>query len=213
MANSFKYRKTKKYFFIYKTTNLLNGKYYIGMHCTNNLKDGYLGSGTRLRRSIRKYGVQNFKLEILEYCKTYDELKQREKQIVNVDLLKDNLCMNLKPGGDGGLNNEAHKKKFVMAGSKAANIKLKWLWENDKEWADKVRKRNALKNPKGIGFVNWTGRKHKPETIELMKRSKNVGKQNSQYGTMWITNGTENKKIKKDDYWVYDALGWYKGRI
>ena len=47
-------RKEKKYHFIYKTTNLLSGKYYIGMHSTDNLDDGYLGSGYRLRLAIKK---------------------------------------------------------------------------------------------------------------------------------------------------------------
>jgi hypothetical protein len=55
MSNSI---KSKKFHFIYKTTNLLNNKFYIGMHSTSNLKDGYLGSGTHLRYAIRKYGIQ-----------------------------------------------------------------------------------------------------------------------------------------------------------
>ena len=67
MSNS---KSARKYHFIYKTTNLINGKYYIGMHSTNKLNDGYLGSGKKLRRSINKYGVENFKCEILEFLTT-----------------------------------------------------------------------------------------------------------------------------------------------
>ena len=52
-----------KYHFLYKTTNLINGKYYYGMHSTYKLNDGYLGSGKILRYSIRKYGKENFSIE------------------------------------------------------------------------------------------------------------------------------------------------------
>ena len=63
-------RKEKKYHFIYKTTNVLSGRYYIGMHSTSNLDDGYLGSGNRLKLAVRKHGKENFIREILEYCES-----------------------------------------------------------------------------------------------------------------------------------------------
>jgi hypothetical protein len=61
---------------IYKTTNLINGKSYIGKDKHNN--PNYLGSGKRLRSAIKKYGKENFKKEILEHCNSYDELRDRE---------------------------------------------------------------------------------------------------------------------------------------
>lgn len=51
----------KKYHLIYKTTNLLNGKIYIGKHTTTNKEDNYLGSGIKLINAIKKYGRENFK--------------------------------------------------------------------------------------------------------------------------------------------------------
>jgi group I intron endonuclease len=61
---------------VYKTTNLVNGKSYIGKDKHNN--PNYLGSGKRLHSAIKKYGKENFKKEILEYCNTYDELRDKE---------------------------------------------------------------------------------------------------------------------------------------
>lgn len=66
---------------IYKTTNLVNGKQYIGRDSHNN--PNYLGSGTLLKKAIKKYGKENFKKEILESCETNDELVMREEYWLN----------------------------------------------------------------------------------------------------------------------------------
>ena len=92
-------RRQKKYHYIYKTTCNVNGKYYIGMHSTDNLEDGYLGSGKRLWYSINYHGKENHTKKILEFLKNRKELKKREKEIVNEQLLSEELCMNLKLGG------------------------------------------------------------------------------------------------------------------
>ncbi len=55
--------KKERFYFLYKTTNKINGKYYIGVHSTYQLNDGYIGSGKRLRYSVRKYGKENFLLQ------------------------------------------------------------------------------------------------------------------------------------------------------
>jgi len=94
-------RKKKKYHFIYKTTNTITGKYYIGMHSTNNLNDGYLGSGRRLRYSINKYGADVHHREILEYCNSRDELSKRESELVTEYELRRKECLNLIKGGSG----------------------------------------------------------------------------------------------------------------
>jgi len=82
-------RKEKKYHYIYKTTCNVTNRYYIGMHSTNNMDDdGYMGSGKRLRYSIRKHGKDNHTKEIVEYCDTREKLSIREEEIVNSDLVK-----------------------------------------------------------------------------------------------------------------------------
>ena len=82
-------RKPKKYHFIYKTTNLLSGKYYWGMHSTNDLNDGYMGSGKRLRYSINKHGKENHKVEIWEFLNSREELRKRESEIANLNEISD----------------------------------------------------------------------------------------------------------------------------
>jgi hypothetical protein len=62
------------YYIVYKITNLINEKYYIGCHQTDNLDDGYFGSGVYLKRAINKYGVDNFHKEILFFCQNEEEM-------------------------------------------------------------------------------------------------------------------------------------------
>ena len=183
------------------------------MHSTDNLNDGYVGSGKRLWYSINKYGKENFKLEILEMLPDRSSLKEREKQLVNENILKDPMCLNLKTGGEGGFVNDEHKKKFLEIGKKnliEGTKKVKELQKNEnwkKFFLSKVREGH-----KKIKHNTFTGKKHSEETkkkIGYTNSLKQNGENNSQYGTMWITNGIENKKIKKE---TDIPQGWYKGR-
>jgi hypothetical protein len=50
----------KKYNYFYKITNNINNHFYYGIHSTDNINDGYMGSGRRLNRALKKYGIANF---------------------------------------------------------------------------------------------------------------------------------------------------------
>lgn len=217
-------RKQKKYHYIYKTTNLKNGKYYIGMHSTDNLNDGYLGSGKNLKRSLKKYGKEKFKFEILEFVSDRKSLSKREKELVNKELLKDNLSMNMKEGGSGGFINEEHRLKFINEGSKNGRLKtneiLKLKYGDDEKWINRFNSyviKKAWTNPsfrkKILKNIDWTGKKHKEESKKKIGEKNSIHQKkekNSQFGTCWITNGIENKKILKNST-LPD--GWYLGRI
>jgi hypothetical protein len=205
-------RKQKKYHYIYKTTNIINGKYYIGMHSTDNLNDGYIGSGKRLWYSIKKYGKENFKCEILEMLPDRFSLKEREKEVVNESILKEKMCMNLKLGGDGGFVDDEHKKKFHRNGG-IATIHLLKMYADEHlkkmKTDDEYRKKfsNIFK-----GNRNWVGKHHTEESKRKIGNANSLiqkGSNNSQYGTRWITNGNENKKIKKEEQ---IPNGWRLGR-
>lgn len=109
--------------FLYKTTNVLTGRYYIGVHSTCDLNDGYLGSGTLLKASIRKYGRELHFREILEFAETREEVFLLEKQTVNLSLLADPMCLNLAHGGRGPMlglkHSDAAKQLIAKAASKS----------------------------------------------------------------------------------------------
>lgn len=94
--------KEHKYNFVYKTTNNINGDYYIGVHSTDNLNDGYIGSGLRLGHSIKKYGKENFTREYVKFFNCRKDAYSLEAEIVTPELLQDPHCMNIAVGGHGG---------------------------------------------------------------------------------------------------------------
>lgn len=112
------------YYTIYKTTNIINSKIYIGQHKTDNLNDDYLGSGTIINNSIRKYGKHNFKKEILYIFDNYEDMNDMEKLLVNDDFIKSDDNYNILNGGNSfycgntvvinknGKYRRIHKSKF-----------------------------------------------------------------------------------------------------
>lgn len=90
------------FYFVYKTTNNIDGKYYIGCHQTNDLNDGYLGSGKFLKRAIKKYGTDAFIREILFFFNNKEDMFAKEKELVNKDIVLSENTYNLKVGGSGG---------------------------------------------------------------------------------------------------------------
>ena len=91
--------KEKKFNYFYKITNNLNGMYYYGVHSTDDLNDGYFGSGKYLRSAIKKYKKENFTKEILKFFSSSSELLKYEEEIVNRDVVDDPMSYNLKLGG------------------------------------------------------------------------------------------------------------------
>lgn len=90
------------HYFIYKTTNNINNKIYIGIHKTKNLNDGYLGSGKLLLRAIKKYGKDNFSREILAYFDSEQEMALYEESIVDFSFVDREDTYNIMIGGKYG---------------------------------------------------------------------------------------------------------------
>ncbi len=189
------------------------------MHSTAKLDDGYMGSGTKLRYSIRKYGIENHIKEILEFLPNREMLILRESEIINKELLLDNLCMNLKEGGSGGFSNKEHMIKCSKAGKAAFNEKLISDTTFKENWINKKIKSQIKSYEEGVRekkyFFDWNGKKHNEKTKNKMSETKSkqgIGSENSQFGTCWITKESINKKIKKEELDSYLKQGWNKGR-
>ena len=98
---------------VYKTTNKVNGKFYIGKHTTTDINDGYLGSGTTIKRAVEKYGYENFEREILGVYDTEAEAFAAEAEIVTKDLIESEQCYNNRTGGDGNYLQSEQTKAII----------------------------------------------------------------------------------------------------
>jgi hypothetical protein len=207
------------YYTIYKVTNKINSIYYIGKHQTKDLNDGYMGSGKILKKAIKKYGIENFTKEILYIFDTEEEMNSKEKELVIISEDTYNLC----EGGKGGFsyinkNKMNHKQAFKKNDQKTIDIskkgseKLKILFQNE-NWKNK--RSEKIKESKKLSNYKHVSKKGYRLSIETrLKQSQSAkGEKNSQYGTCWVTNGQENKKINKKELDNWISLGYYKGRI
>lgn len=103
---------TKKCFYVYKTTNLINGKIYIGKSKYRPGYKNYIGSGVALENAIKKYGKENFEKEILEEFYTEEEAFEAEKTYIKLyDSQNHNIGYNIAAGGgDYTSNDRLHEK-------------------------------------------------------------------------------------------------------
>jgi group I intron endonuclease len=197
------------FYLVYKITNLINGKFYVGAHKTINKNDGYMGSGVLITRAIEKYGIENFIKEILFECSSLDEMYKKEAECVILDISK---SYNMIPGGWGGFTLETSLK-----GVKAATAKrIELLRENPEfaKWVSERLKEGLKKRVENGLHKTFTGKKHTQEAKEKIGAANSEyqkGNGNSQYGTMWIHNPTtfKNAKIKIN---MPIPTGWVKGR-
>lgn len=203
------------FYTVYKTTNKINGKFYIGCHKTEDLDDEYMGSGTILKRAFKKYGIKNFEKQILHVFDSAEEMFQKEKELVYIG----EETYNIKEGGSGGwdyinkFNLRPTKNQQIENGKKGYAIVMA---KYSKEYMDQRRKENAkAASKKNFGNKYWLGKKHKKDTKQKMreKAALRIGEKNSSYGSCWIFNEIENKKIKKDSLDEWLKLGYKKGRL
>jgi len=213
------------YYTVYKITNEINGKIYIGCHKTEDLKDDYMGSGKILKRSIKKYGIENFSKKYLQVFDNPEEMFEMELKLVNDDFITEASNYNIALGGQGGFTLEQCSKggQSFSRLYKGKTYNEIYGEEKAKEIKRTIRKLGIQKVKDKVGIFSddykalpnhWIGKTHTDETKQKMCESKKghgKGSENSQYGTMWIYNLDlmESKKISKIST-IPD--GWIKGR-
>ncbi len=211
--------------YIYQITNLINGKIYVGKHSTENLDDGYMGSGKLLNHAINKHGIENFRKHIVTMCETSEEAFDVERQIVNEQFVAAENTYNLTVGGNGF---EIGSNLASEAGRAAAKTNLanpEWhkkfsivaVKKRESNEARSVRQRKAYVDGK-FRPPTFEGRKHTDQAKSAIGNANSVsqsGERNSQFGTVWIFNEDlkQSRKVRRDG--SLDQLlinGWKLGR-
>lgn len=158
--------------YIYKTTNLINGKTYIGQH-KSNCFDSYLGSGTVIVQAFKKYGKENFSKEILFFAESQKQLDACEIKFIKLYKLKGKAEYNVSGGGQGQTSPfeykpEDEKKKIYLKMGKTR--KGKPSGSTGKTWKQKAKNKNIV--------IPFCGKKVIcMETEEIFNSARNAEKQ------------------------------------
>lgn len=211
----------KIFYYVYKITNLANNKIYIGCHMTKNLDDNYMGSGKRLAYAKKKYGIENFKKEILSFHNSVEEMLEEEKKLVDEEFLGRKDVYNLLLGGKGSwfyINSPQFSQKMKVIRSKnCSNIpydrrlfgarKSGLMTKGQKIFKD-VSFQIEMKNRS----LSEKSKNKRKQTFKNIKHQQ--GLNNSNYGTCWIFYELIKKsiKIKKELLPYYIDQGWMIGR-
>lgn len=217
--------------FIYKTTNLVNGKIYIGQHI-GKVNDSYLGSGVVLHNAIRKYGRCNFKREILRLCYTEHELTIWEHvYIIKFRSFDKSIGYNIAKGdvNSSGFNpaklpevREKIRKSAIgrkMSDEQKSKVSARFKGislssDRKTELSTIANGRKSITNGKMNKWLHngedmpdgwYYGRL--PYKVKRKKREDRIN-HNTSLGLIWVTNGVNNLYIKKGSD---IPQGYYKG--
>ena len=172
------------YYGIYKITNLVNGKMYIGQHKTTNIDDGYMGSGILIQAAVKKYGKENFRKEWIQFCESEDEMNVVEYTIVDDDWISRSDTYNLCRGGSGTAQPDHNKGWFKKGRVVPQSIRDKISKSNKGRKLTEEQRKAQSKRRKGKPCPNkgchWTVKNRK-----------------GRVGYHWWTNGIVNTVAKE----------------
>jgi len=214
-------------YYVYKITNLHNGKYYIGKRKHNDpYNDKYMGSGKLIKLAIEKYGISSFTKEILEIFDTNDEAAKLEADLVTIEAIKLGNMYNLHEGGHGGF---FHTSQLPVE-ERPNIIKIRkmikdgeWRCGGTNNWNDDTREKcvaQLIKNQPDAckAAQTETARKKRKDTFKQIGHQQK--EKNSGYGTAWcVMIDSEDlncrRKFKKDNIptgWI-TTTEWRQNRV
>ena len=193
---------------IYKTTNIINNKIYIGQ--TNGNKKNYIGSGKLLERAINCYGKENFKNEIILICEK-DDVNYYEKELIKLFKSQDtNVGYNLSNGGEGvsgKVITESNNRRGGWGKDPNVNKKLNNHRKNNPNFGFKNKhhsqKTKDLLSEKLSGTGNYFFGKHlskehiEKRTNTIIERGSLCGKNNGMFGRKHTQETIEKIKLTK----------------
>lgn len=174
--------------YIYKTTNLLNGKIYIGKKKSPVFIEDYFGSGKLIRRAINQYGAENFQVKLVYWAKTLEELNEKEKFYITFyeSHYTSGKGYNIALGGDGGdLINQLPYDEYM-------------------EFVDECRRRSIGKNNPNYGKGDKIRGENNPsKRLEVREKLSNSlkGEANGMFGKTHSKETMERiLKTKREKY-------------
>lgn len=208
------------FYTVYKITNKINGKTYIGAHQTSNLDDGYMGSGKLIKAAITKYGLDAFEKKILFCANGAEEMFRKEQELVVIG--EDSY--NLQPGGKGGWqvanqNNPSHtpEHRQMMLERKKHKLEADPVFAST--YSEMMRKKGEA-----TSFANrtdhlggFTGKQHSEyskRAISTKLKGTRTGNANPMAGRAWVSNPVtkETKLIRASELPGFLEKGWLRGK-
>lgn len=190
------------YGYIYKTTNSVNGKIYVGQH-RGKVNLMYLGSGPRIRKAVEEYGEDKFSVQVLQYADTKEQLDLLEIYYIDVlDSRNPDIGYNIHKGGTGG--------DTTINWSEQRREQYRKL-QHDMTMSGKTPLLKYCSHPgSDNGMFGRVRSKEEKQRISMARKGKGCGFTHNR-GRVAINNGVKTLKVLSHELNAYLESGWVLG--